>query len=69
MNGTAIANRLQNSFKIKDNNVYGSCIIEILGLRPSNRLPVSYYCQILVNIVDAIIKGHYKSLTMKNEKS
>ena len=24
MNGTAIANRLQNSFKIKDNNVYGS---------------------------------------------
>ena len=44
-------------------------IIEILELRPSNRLPVSYYCQILVNIVDAIIKGHYKSLTMKNEKS
>ena len=24
MNGTAITNRLQNSFKIKDNNVYGS---------------------------------------------
>jgi hypothetical protein len=30
---------------------------------------VTYYWQILVNIVDAIIKGHYKSLTMKNEKS
>ena len=44
MNGTVITNRLQNSFKIKDNNVYGDhCIIEILGLRPSNRLPVSYY--------------------------
>ena len=24
MNGTAITNRLQNSFKIKDNNLYGS---------------------------------------------
>ena len=24
MNGTAITNRLQNAFKIKDNNVYGS---------------------------------------------
>ena len=24
MNGTAITNLLQNSFKIKDNNVYGS---------------------------------------------
>ena len=23
-------------------NVYDHCIIEILGLRPSNRLPVSY---------------------------
>ena len=45
MNGTAIANRLQNSFKI-------SCadhrIIEILGLRPSNRLPVSYYLRPLI---------------------
>jgi hypothetical protein len=39
MNGTAVTNRLQNSFKI-------TCpdhrIIEILGLRPSNMLPVSY---------------------------
>ena len=43
MNGTAITNRLQNSFKIKDNNLYGHCIIEILGIRPSNRLPLSYY--------------------------
>ena len=37
MNGAAVTNRLQNSFKI-------ACpdhrIIEILGLRPSNRLPV-----------------------------
>jgi hypothetical protein len=44
MNGTVKSNRLQNSFKIKDNNV---CTdhrnIEILELRPSNRLPVSYY--------------------------
>jgi hypothetical protein len=29
MNGTAITNRLQNSFKIKDNNVYDHRIIEI----------------------------------------
>jgi hypothetical protein len=43
MNGTAITNRLQNSFKIKDNNVYGSSYYWILGFRPSNRLPVSYY--------------------------
>ena len=43
MNGTAITNWLQNSFKIKDNNLYGHCIIEILGIRPSNRLPLSYY--------------------------
>jgi hypothetical protein len=42
MNGTATTNRLQNSFKIKDNNVHDHRIIEILGLRPSNRLPVSY---------------------------
>ena len=26
MKGTAITNRLQNSFKIKDNNVYGSSL-------------------------------------------
>jgi hypothetical protein len=40
MNGTAITNRLQNSFKITCTD---HRIIEILGLRPSNRLPVSYY--------------------------
>ena len=39
MNGTAITNRLQNSFKITCTD---HRIIEILGLRPSNRLPVSY---------------------------
>ena len=38
MNGTAIANQLQNSFKITCTD---HCIIEILGLCPSNRLPVS----------------------------
>ena len=39
MNGIAITNRLQNSFKIicTDHR-----IIEILGLRPSIRLLVSY---------------------------
>jgi hypothetical protein len=40
MNGTAITNRLQNPFKITYTD---HRIIEILGLRPSNRLPVSYY--------------------------
>ena len=40
MNGTAVTNRLQNLFKITC-TVYR--IIEILGLRPSNRLPVLYY--------------------------
>ena len=40
MNGTAVTNRLQNSFKITCTD---HCTIEILGLRPSNRLPVSYY--------------------------
>ena len=40
MNGTAIINRLQNSFKITCTD---HRIIEILGLHPSNRLPVSYY--------------------------
>ena len=40
INGTTIANRLQNSFKITCTD---HRIIEILGLRPSNRLPVSYY--------------------------
>jgi hypothetical protein len=40
MNGTAITNRLQNSFKITCTD---HRIIEILGLRPSNRLPDSYY--------------------------
>ena len=40
MNGTAITNRLQNSFKITCTN---HRIFEMLGLRPSNRLPVSYY--------------------------
>ena len=40
MNGTAVTNRLQNSFKITCTD---HRIIEILGLRPSNRLPVSYY--------------------------
>jgi hypothetical protein len=39
MNGTAVTNRLQNSFKITCTD---HPIIEILGLRPSNRLPVSY---------------------------
>ena len=39
MNGTAITNRLQNSFKITCTD---HRIIEILGLRSSNRLPVSY---------------------------
>ena len=38
-NGTAVTNRLQNSFKITCTD---HRIIEILGLRPSNRLPVSY---------------------------
>ena len=37
MNGTTV-NRLQNSFKITCTD---HRIIEILGLRPSNRLPVS----------------------------
>ena len=49
MNGTVIANRLQNSFKIKDNTCTDHCIIEILGLRPSNRLPVSYYYIIAID--------------------
>ena len=40
MNGTAVTNRLQNSFNITCTD---HRIIEILGLRPSNRLPVSYY--------------------------
>ena len=39
MNGTTITNRLQNSFKITCTD---HRIIEILGLRSSNRLPVSY---------------------------
>jgi hypothetical protein len=40
MNGTAVTNRLQNSFKITCTDLR---IIEILELRPSNRLPVTYY--------------------------
>ena len=44
MNGTAVANRLQNSFKITGTD---HRIIEILGLRPSNRLPVSYYKRVI----------------------
>jgi hypothetical protein len=40
MNGTAITNRLQNSFKITCTD---HRIIEILGLRPSNGLSVSCY--------------------------
>ena len=40
MNGTAITNRLQNSFKITCTD---HRIIEILGLRSSNRLSVSCY--------------------------
>jgi hypothetical protein len=35
-----LANQLQNSFKITCTD---HRIIEILGLRPSNKLPVSYY--------------------------
>jgi hypothetical protein len=42
--GTAVANRLQNSFKITGTD---HRIIEILGLRPSNRLPVSYYKRVI----------------------
>jgi hypothetical protein len=37
MKGTAVTNRLQNSFKITCTD---HRIIEILGLRPSNRLPL-----------------------------
>ena len=44
MNGTVVTNRLQNSFKITCTD---HRIIEILGLRPSNRLPVSYYFLVL----------------------
>ena len=44
MNGTSIANWLQNSFKITCTD---HRIIEILGLRPSNRLSVSYYLMTL----------------------
>ena len=40
MNGTAVTNRLQNVFR---KTCTDHRIIEILGLRPSNRLPVSYY--------------------------
>jgi hypothetical protein len=40
MIGTAVSNRLQTSFKITCTD---HRIIEILGLRPSNRLSVSYY--------------------------
>ena len=49
MNGTAVANRLQNSFKITCTD---HRIIEILGLSPSNRLPVSYYCskKVIINV-------------------
>jgi hypothetical protein len=43
MNGTVKTNRLQNSFKKKIITCTDHRIIEILGLRPSNRLPVSYY--------------------------
>jgi hypothetical protein len=39
LNGTAVTNRQQNSFKITSTD---HRIIEILGLRPSNRLTVSY---------------------------
>jgi hypothetical protein len=44
MIGTAVSNRLQTSFKITCTD---HRIIEILGLRPSNRLSVSYYVLIL----------------------
>jgi hypothetical protein len=48
MNGTAITNRLQNLFKITCTD---HRIIEILGLHPSNRLPVSYYVEINIFIL------------------
>ena len=49
MNGTAVTNRLQNSFKITCTD---HRIIEILGLRPSNRLPVSYYIITMVHTLN-----------------
>jgi hypothetical protein len=47
MNGTAVTNRLQYSFKITCTD---HRIIEILGLLPSNRLPVSYYQNVHRNV-------------------
>jgi hypothetical protein len=38
-------------------------IIEIVGLRPSNMLPVSYYCKYLV--VKTIFNELYQALNMK----
>ena len=54
MNGTAVTNRLQNSFKITCTD---HRIIEILGLRPSNRLPVSYYFTITLRLKFGLIRG------------
>ena len=61
MNGTAITNRLQNSFKITCTD---HRIIEILGLRPSNRLPVSYYVNgklrvsTLLSTINSLLLSH-----------
>jgi hypothetical protein len=67
MNGTAVTNRLQNLFKITCTD---HRIIEILGLRPSNRLPVSYYVNgklrvsTLLSTINSLLLSHiYPTMT------
>jgi hypothetical protein len=43
MNGTVITNQLQNSFKIKDNNVYGSLYYWNFRTSSFKQVAVSYY--------------------------
>jgi hypothetical protein len=65
MNGTAIANRLHNSFKITCTD---HRIIEILGLRPSNRLPVSYYRLVYTLIAGGTVLCWYYLLVQQKSR-
>ena len=79
MNGTAITNRLQNSFKIKDNNVYRSSYYwnfrtssfkQVACLILLNKVP-SLYCSVTMYIrgyllSHLIIIFHYQIIVMGN---
>ena len=60
MNRTVITNRLQNSFKIKDNNVYGSSYY--WNFRTSSFKQVS--CLILRLIVPCLSVGYMSSMEL-----